>query len=656
MTNVYTPPGVSVVEQTVSPSISPLLASPADICIIGVAGTPEASSSPITVTDTMILTGTSAQTLPTLDSITDGVLVAVNSVTNVLNPGIGTPLGAGYVEGTDYTVDLGEGPPDGTHGTITRIADVFEVDTVSISGSPTGGTFTLSFTYEGSNYTTGAIAYNATASAVAAAVLAAEGGPSLPPTLTGSGGPLPGSTVTLTASEELLGAFTSQAAVSSGLTGGTAPTAHYTSGTPGSGSIPNNTLVAVNYTYLPDDYWNPVRLFDIGSVERRFGATYSYGTDPATGQSVVTGINSQLSLAARLAFENGANNVICQPLFYAAGATPGTSEWNPQAPTAGQVGDSGTWADTLKILAPIIDLDIIVPIVGNDGNVNVNNSDVLAIFQEIQSFLYSQNQAQQYIVGIFGEDGTSSQAQFNTLLSLVQTHAADLQAGFSNALSSQMVLINNTVFQRTVPGGLNTTINIGGQYAAAAVAGALGGRPVAASLTRAPLLGFASITDPRTTSAKNTDAGDGLMVIEQVGSSLIRIRQGNTLDINNGPPRQELSVVRAKFLMMESIMTTINNQIIGQIIADANSPLVVSSAIAGVLGVLQQTGALVSFSAITASLTSLNPTTITASFSYKPAFPLNFVDVTFSLDLTSATITVVNDGSAPVSVGSVSGT
>jgi hypothetical protein len=398
----------------------------------------------------------------------------------------------------------------------------------------------------------------------------------------------------------------------------------------------------VTYTYLPSDYWNPIRLFDIGSVETRFGFSYASTIDPVSGQLIYTGIGSQLSFAARVAFENGAQSVICQPLFVRA--TPGDPSTAQQAPSAADVGNQTTWSDTLYVLRPIIDLDIIVPIIGNDGNVNVTDGDVLNVFEAVQGHLAYQNTQQQYIVTIMGEDGTSSASEASSLIATMRnTHAPDLQANFGNSLSSQMVLINNTVFQRSTPGGINATINVGGQYCAAAFAGGVGGRSVSSSMTRAPILGFQSISDTRTTGDKNADAGAGLTVIEQVGS-LIRCRQGNTLDTQDGPAGAELSVVRAKFLMMESIMATINNQIIGQIIADANSPMVVSSAISGVLGLLQQSGTIVGYSAVTSALTSLNPTTIQATFSYKPAFPLNYVEIVFALDLTSNTISVVNNG------------
>lgn len=530
MTFAYTPPGVTVTELS-SPSISPLLGSAADICVIGVAGTLSTSQTAISTTDTLILSGTGPHTLPTLAALNNGQLVAVQSVKDILNPSVGTPLGAGYVATTDYTVTLGEGPPSGTNGTITRV---------------------------------------------------------------------------------------------------------------GNGSIPDGALVAVTYTYLPVDYWEPVRFFDIGSVETRYGNSWATSTSTVTGKTYYTGIGSQLSMAARIAFENGAQSVICQPLF--ARATPGDPTTAQVPPTANAIGDQTTWEDTLYALRPIQNIDVVVPVIGQDG-INVSDSAMLNIFSAVQSHLAYMNTQEQYMVAIFGEDGTTEgvgTANSGLINTLRSTHAPALQSNFANQLSSQCVLINNTVFQRATPGGTGTSINVGGQYVAAAVAGALSARAVSSSLTRKTLNGFQSVIDPRTPADKNTDAGAGLMVVEQIPANLIRIRQANTLDTQNGPARSELSVVRSKFLLIESIKDTLDNQIIGNIIADGNSPVIVRSAISSVLSLLQQAGAIVGYSQVNAALTNLNPTTITASFSYQPAFPVNFVKVTFSLDLTQGTVTTTN--------------
>jgi hypothetical protein len=529
MASVYTPPGTSVSEIT-TPTVTPLLASPADICIIGVAGTPGSGYAQLTTTDVMLLQGTDPQPLPTIVNLNNDATVVspVVSVMDVLNPAYGTPLGAGYVEGTDFTVQYGEGPPDGANGTITRL---------------------------------------------------------------------------------------------------------------GSGNIEDGTLVAVTYNYFPTDYWNAIRLFDIGSVESRFGPSYAQQTNTQTGQVYYTGIGSQLSFAARQAFNNGAQSVICQPLF--ARATPGDPTTAQQSPSGAAVGDQATWTDTLYSLRPFTDLDIIVPIIGQD-NVNVTNEAVVEVFSAVQSHQAYMNTQQQYIVGIFGEDGTASNSIFQQLLGSssgsVRSHAQQLQSNFGNVLSSQNVLINNTKFTVVSPGGYSNTFQVGGQYFAAAVAGSLGGRAVSSSLTHSSIIGFSGVTDPRVPQDKNDDAAAGLMVVESFQGT-IRVRHSITLDTTDGPAKSELNVVRAKFMLMESIQQTLDSQIIGQIIADGNSPIVVSSAITGVLTLLQQSGALVSYSAVQAQLTSLNPTIITATFSYRPAFAVNYVTVTFNLDLTTGTTT-----------------
>jgi|ERR1039458_903948 hypothetical protein len=518
MATVYIPPQTTVTEIT-TPSIVPLLAAAANICIVGVPGLPSSSLAQLTTTDTVLLQQGIPVVLPTLAALNnDANLISVGSVLDVLNPAVGVAyLGAGYIPNTDYTVTLGESLPSGNNGTITALS---------------------------------------------------------------------------------------------------------------TGAISNGTLVTVTYTYVPSDYWDPVRLFNIIDVENRFGPSFSVATNAQTGQSYYTGVGSQLSMGARMAFNNGAASVICQPLFNVADGVQ-------TAVTSGNVGNTTVWSKTLTSLYPYEDINVIVPIL--DSSTSPTNT--LNIFGQVQTYQSYMNSQQQYVIAIFGEDGTASTANFQTLLSAIpNTHAPSLQANFGNAVSSQCVLINNTIFQLPTPGGYTNTINVGGQYAAAAVAGSLAGRAVSSSMTHSGLLGFNSITDPRVPSAKNTDAAAGLFVIEMY-HGLVRCRHGLTLDIIDGAARAELSVVRAKFLMMESIKLTIDNEIIGKIIADANSPAIVSSAISGVLSLLQEARSIVGYTAVQAQLVSLDPTIMTATFSYRPSFTINYVRVSFTLDLTNSIVT-----------------
>jgi hypothetical protein len=102
-----------------------------------------------------------------------------------------------------------------------------EVQRATISGTPTGGTFTL--TYSGQS--TGAIAYNATSAAV---VTALEGLSNIGAgDVTATGGPLPGTAVDVTFTGALGGVNVAQMTATSSLTGGTTPAVTVTTVTEG---------------------------------------------------------------------------------------------------------------------------------------------------------------------------------------------------------------------------------------------------------------------------------------------------------------------------------------------------------------------------------------------------------------------------------------
>lgn len=122
--------------------------------------------------------------------------------------------------------------PPANIGEIIKLtgSPVNEVQSLAISGTPTGGTFKLAF----KSVQTATIAYNAAASAVQAALEAVS-------TIgTGNvactGGPLPGSAVVITFQGQLAGSnLPMLTVVAPALTGGTTPAVAVTETTPGSG-------------------------------------------------------------------------------------------------------------------------------------------------------------------------------------------------------------------------------------------------------------------------------------------------------------------------------------------------------------------------------------------------------------------------------------
>jgi len=94
--------------------------------------------------------------------------------------------------------------------------------------------------------------------------------------------------------------------------------------------------------------------------------------------------------------------------------------------------------------------------------------------------------------------------------------------------------------------------------------------------------------------------------------------------------------------MIESLRQTIDTQIIGSVPADGNAPFLVKNAVIGVLEALRGTAELVDYQGVQARTLVGDPTTVEVRFSYLPAFPLNFVHIVFSVDLTGATTIDLN--------------
>jgi hypothetical protein len=386
--------------------------------------------------------------------------------------------------------------------------------------------------------------------------------------------------------------------------------------------IPDGNSVYITYTYTTSDYWAPIRLDNMSDIQDRFGAAWD-----STG----TSINSILSHAAQIAFENGASDLVLQPLFF-------NNTGVKQQPTSPQAAASATWADNFTSLREIDDINVIVPVVGQSA-ANMSDSTQLQIIQTAQDHVNYMLQQDQYVVALAGEDSSASSS--NAQQATIQSHAATLQARYGGTLNEQMVLVNTSKFIRSQPGSFGGVFYVGGQYVAAALAGMLAARSVSQSLTRKVVSGFTGVADNRTKTQKNADAAAGLLVVEQK-TTLVQVRHGVTLDTTS-TARRELSVVRAKYSMIESLRDTLD-QLIGQVIADGTAASVVASAVQNVLEGLKNAGDIVDYANIQARTTSLDPTIIEVRFSYRPAFPINYINIVFSLDLSSQELTLPTTG------------
>jgi hypothetical protein len=138
-----------------------------------------------------------------------------------------------------------------TPPSVTAGAGRSEVQTVTISGAPTGGSFTL--TFDGA--TTGAISFDATAAAVQTALegLATIGAGNVAVT----GGPGPGTPWTVTFTGALAVTDVPQMTATSSLTGGTTPAVAVATSTAGITSSPAKTVTTTTRPDLTWEYSDP---------------------------------------------------------------------------------------------------------------------------------------------------------------------------------------------------------------------------------------------------------------------------------------------------------------------------------------------------------------------------------------------------------------
>ena len=199
-----------------------------------------------------------------------------------------------FTEGTHYPngyfpsgLPLGKITASGKYGPYS--ASPSEVQTVTITGTPTGGTFTLTFDGE----TTAAIAYNAAAAAVQTALEALSNLNVGDVTVTG--GALPGTAVTVTFGGARTGVNVPQITASSSLTGGTAPAVTVTTGTAGGGSGSDGTETLVGFLLTP------VAAPTVNTIDP-VGALLDHGKVVSANLPIAVDAAGQADVAGRIQF------------------------------------------------------------------------------------------------------------------------------------------------------------------------------------------------------------------------------------------------------------------------------------------------------------------------------------------------------------------
>ena len=391
--------------------------------------------------------------------------------------------------------------------------------------------------------------------------------------------------------------------------------------TTGLGITANATMVgqfmSFAYNYVPSYITTPtLNLFNNNTAVQNV-----YGL-PFTNAGA---INSPISLAAQLAFANGASQV-----YTIASASNSASDIETAINVIQQNGNIDT-------IVPLVDYSTLSGFIGT-----LASPGWLPTYLNTQASLGTLQRA--FIARDTSATGT--QTAYNTLVSDAQ-----------NIINSRISVFAPTCLQMTLPNTVssnNLTINLPGYYGAAAVAGVLASFLAPQEpLTHKVVQGFYTLPNFYTTQNLITMQANGILCLKQRSNGQIYIRHGLTTNTSSWTT-EEMSIVVAEDYLYRIIKTDlVNSNLIGSQFT-ASTPNLVSSIVQGTLANALSSSLIQAFQGLTWSVPSGNPTQININFSYAPTFPLNYIDVTFGIDPSAGTIQY-NSTNSPSSTTTTTG-
>jgi len=385
----------------------------------------------------------------------------------------------------------------------------------------------------------------------------------------------------------------------SGYSTGTSLTATNTMASQG-GTYP--VWISLNYNYSPL-YGNVLNYFNsFTAVAQYYGNSFtSSGT-----------INSPLSLAAYLAFQNGAGGIYTIAVGNGASATDKSVSTSI---TLSQMEYIFT-----NILAGNNSIDTIVPL--------YDYSTSPGIIQFFNNYLSSQASIGT-LQRLFVSRDQSNGGTYNQ-----QTPASTLQTDAQTFSNQRVSVVYPTVIQLQTS-SVTPNVNVGGYYAAAGMAGLFNSLPGPQNpLTHQILQGFYTIPNPYKANDLLSAQGSGVVCFSQRTNGDIYCRHALTTNMSNYLT-QEISIIAAEDALFKAIRKSlVDANIIGTAFS-SNTPNIITSLIQSTLSSAVNNNLIQAFSGIQYQIAPNNPTQVNVTFQYAPTFPLNYINVTFNIDPTA---------------------
>lgn len=354
------------------------------------------------------------------------------------------------------------------------------------------------------------------------------------------------------------------------------------------GELSVDRELLVSYRFTDSSYYNPNYFYDPDDLEDFYGRAFDEDEN----------IASELSLAGRIAFLNGASGIICVPV-------------KPE-------GSSVTPADYTPALNKLTSHPVsVLAVTTGDKRVHTFvNSHV-----ENASRQGAERRA---ILGIDGSQTTSN--------------TEDRQAAAQALNSKRIALItpDRVSIASTINPGVD--VRVGGQYLAIAVAAMSTAFSPATPLTRKFLSGFTELGFGQSNIEKDIEAQSGLMVVEQTQSGGLRVRHGITTNPSQLLTR-EWTITGQEDALAKGIRDSLDGDgLIGGIIDDLTLANVKASVDAA-LETLVQGSSINGYQNLKVRQLPSQPDVVEVRFEWRPSVPLNYIAVRYSISITTGETT-----------------
>ena len=367
-------------------------------------------------------------------------------------------------------------------------------------------------------------------------------------------------------------------------------------------------MVQAIYTFADATYFEPKRFSDYPSLALVYGPALTSSGGGSSEQ-----VYSPMSLAAKIAFENGAGEIICLPVDNAAST---------------RLEDYRIAYDKLAT-----DHRISVMVVVTPDEV-IHGSDLQSHLTDMRTHCddASENGYGRTVI-------TGASRDYDEVGSVDHPYVSfDDQALF--VANKRIVLVYPNKFNIYNPAS-KQTLEVGGCYAAAALGGRIVFNTVERSLTRQVLKSFvslpASVQQKMSRKFKDDLSVAGVCVIETDRLNRLVVRHAVTTDVSSLTHR-EISLVRISDVLSQNLQVGLDNSgLIGQPIDDEMT-MRVKGALLNLLERAVADNVIVGYIQVLVKQQSLpngDPSVIECQFAYRPAVPLNYILVKFSLNMTT---------------------